>query len=345
MKKFLKVLGYGLGVLVLLVAGLLSYVKLAYPKVSPADQSLKIEATPARLARGKYLAENVAACMGCHSQRDWTVLGHPVIPGTWGAGGDPIFEKPLMPGSVRPKNITPHNLGTWSDGEIVRALRSGVSKDGRPLFPFMPYQSLAEMEQEDLYSVIAYVRSLPSVANDVAPTQLVPPLNFIVHSIPKDAPPYPQPVDRKDRVAYGKYLVKIGGCADCHTPVDDKHQPIADKYLAGGQEFPYVRKVGDRYEAHPGGGKVRIPNLSPDMDTGIGRWSKAYFISRFADWRGAKGKAKMVKLDLDKGDYLPIMPYLEYSGMTDADLGAIYDYLRTIPAVTNHVPRFEPPKI
>ncbi len=344
MKKLLKVLGYGLGALILVVAGLLSYVKLALPKVAPADASLKIEATPARLARGKYLAEHVAACMGCHSQRDWSVMGHPVIPGTWGAGGDPIFEKPIMPGSVRPKNLTPHNLGSWSDGEIVRVLRSGVSKDGRPLFPFMPYQSFAAMEQEDLYSVVAYVRSLPSVAREVAPTKLDPPLNFIVHTIPKDAPPFPAPVDRKDRVAYGKYLVRISGCSDCHTPVDDKHQPIASKYLAGGFEFPYVRKAGDGYEAHPGGGKLRVPNITPH-DTGIGRWSKDYFISRFAEWRGAKGKAKQVPLSLEKGDYLPIMPYVEFSGMTDEDLGAIYDYLRSIPAVENAVARFEPPKI
>lgn len=341
MKKLLKVLGYGLGILILAVAGLLSYVKLALPNVAPADQSLKIEATPARLARGKYLAESVVGCMGCHSQRDWTVLGHPVKPGTWGAGGDPIFKEPLMPGKAYPKNLTPHNLGSWSDGELVRALRSGVAKDGRPLFPFMPYQAIADMDQEDLYSVITYVRSLPTVANDVEPTKLNPPLNFIVHTIPKDAPDYPKPVDRKDKLAYGKYLVRIGGCADCHTPVDDKHQPIASKFLAGGQEFKYVNS---KLEAHPGGGVLRVPNITPH-DTGIGRWSKPYFISRFAEWRGAKGKAKQIKVDLDKGDYLPIMPYLEYSGMTDEDLGAIYDYLRSIPAVENAVARFEPPKI
>ncbi len=52
-----------------------------------------------------------------------------------------------------------------------------------------------------------------------------------------------------------------------------------------------------------------------------------------------------MKLDLDKGDYLSLMPYSEYAGMTDADLGAVYDYLQSIPAVKNQVVRFEPPKI
>lgn len=342
MKKFLKGLGIGLGVLVLAVAALLSYVLLALPKVKPADQSLKIEVTAARVARGKYLAENVASCMGCHSQRDWRIYGHPIKPGTLGAGGDPIFQEPLMPGVVEPKNLTPYHLKDWSDGEIVRAVRTGVSKDGRPLFPFMPYQSFAGMEQEDLYSIVAFLRSLTPVANDVAPTKLDPPLNVIVHSIPKDAPDYPKPVDRKDSLAYGHYLVRMASCADCHTPVDDKHEPLPNMYLAGGQEFPYLNNA---LHKHPGGGVLRVPNITPDKQTGIGTWTKAQFIARFAEWRGKGLKAKHRPLDLDKGDYMPIMPYAEIAGMSDSDLGAIYDYLHSIPAISHHVDRFEPPKL
>lgn len=342
MKKALKFLGLALAALVVAVAALLTYVTQALPKVKPADPSLKVEATPARLARGKYLAENVAGCMGCHSQRDWTTFGHPVKPGTWGAGGDPVFDEPFMPGRLHPKNITPYNLKGWSDGELVRALRTGVSKDGRPLFPFMPYQAYAQMSQEDLYSVVAYVRSLPEVKNDVAPTKLNPPLNIIVHTVPKDAPDFPQPVDRKDTVAYGKYLVTLGSCTDCHTPVNGKHEPLPGMYLAGGQEFPYLNS---QLKRHPGGGVLRVPNITPDPETGLGKWTKKDFIARFAEWRGVHGKAKQKKLDLDKGDYLPIMPYNEIAGMTDEDLGAVYDYLRSIPAVNHHVERFEPPKI
>lgn len=342
MKKFLKGMGYAIGGLVLILVGLLGYIVLALPKVKPADQTLKIEATPARLARGKYLAEHVAACMGCHSQRDFNIYGHPIKPGLYGAGGEPLFKRPIVPGVVQPKNLTPYHLKDWSDGELVRAIRTGVSKDGRPLFPMMPYPSFAEMEQEDLYSVIAYIRSIPEVKNDVTPTKLDPPLNIIVHTIPKDAPDYPKPVDRKDRLAYGHYLVKMSGCADCHTPVDDKHEPLPGMFLAGGQEFPYFNS---KMDLHPGGGKLRVPNITPDAETGIGGWTQAQFIDRFAQFRGKRGQALIKPVDLEKGDYIPVMPYLEYSGMTDEDLGSIYQYLRTIPAVKRQVVRFDPPKI
>ena len=344
MKKLLKFVGWTLGVLVLLIASALTYVVLALPKVAPADQSLKIDVTPARVKRGEYLATSVGACMGCHSQRDWTVYGHPVKPGTEWAGGEPLFDARIgLPGTIHPKNLTPYNLKGYSDGELVRVIRTGVRKNGQPLFPFMPYQALAEMEQEDLYSVVAFLRSLPSKANDVEDHKLQPPLNVIVHLIPQDAPPYPKPIDHKDTVAYGKYLVRMGSCTDCHTPVKvSDHSPLPGMYLAGGQEFPYLN---NKLEKHPGGGVLRIPNITPDKETGIGNWSKKDFIARFADWRGKKAEAKHVKLDLDKGDYLPLMPYGEYGNMTDEDLGAIYDYLHQIPAVKHPVVRFDPPKL
>ena len=343
MKRILKGLGLALVILGVVVVGLLTYVTQALPKVQPADQSLKIEATPARLARGKYLAENVAACMGCHSQRDFTVNGHPIKPGTEYMGGEPLFDERIgLPGKLPPKNLTPYNLKHYSDGELVRVLRTGVRKDGQPLFPFMPYQAIAQMEKEDLYSVIAFLRSLPEKANDVPEHKLQPPLNIIVHLIPKDAPDFPQPVDRKDSVAYGKYLVTLGSCSDCHTPVNGKHEPLPGMYLAGGQEFPYL---DNKLERHPGGGVLRVPNITPDPETGLGRWTKADFIARFNDWRGKALAAKHAKLDLDKGDYLELMPYAEYAGMTDQDLGAIYDYLRSVPAVKHAVTRFEPPKL
>jgi mono/diheme cytochrome c family protein len=344
MKAMFKLLGQGLVLLVLVAGCGIGYVIFALPKVAPADQSLKIESSPARLKRGEYLAKNVAACMGCHSQRDWTVFGHPIKPGSEWKGGEPLFDRRIgLPGVIHPKNLTPYNLKNYSDGELVRVIRTGVRKDGQPLFPFMPYQAYASLEQEDLYSIIAYLRSLPEGVNDVADHQLDPPLNVIVHAIPKDAGPYPAPVDRKDTVAYGRYLVKMGSCTDCHTPVNGKHEPLPGMYLAGGQEFPYLNS---KMEKHAGGGVLRIPNITPDKETGIGHWSKKDFLARFNEWRGeAKLKLKHQKLDLDKGDYLPLMPYGEFAGMTDQDLGAIYDYLHSLAPVKHAIVRFEPPKI
>lgn len=343
MKGFFKFLGGLLAVLIVLVAGLILYVVTALPHVAPADQALKIESTPARVKRGEYLASSVMACMGCHSQRDWNTLGHPIKPGSEWGGGEPLFDQRIgLPGVIHPKNLTPFNLKKYSDGELVRVIRTGVQKDGKPLFPFMPYQAFAKMEQEDLYSIIAFLRSLPENPTVVADHQLDPPLNVIVHTIPADAGEYPKPIDHKNSVAYGEYLVHMGSCTDCHTPVNGKHEPLPGMFLAGGQEFGYLN---NKLQKHPGGGVLRIPNLTPDIETGIGSWTKAQFIARFADWRGKKGEAKHVKLDLDKGEYLPLMPYGEYAGMTDEDLGAMYDYLHQIPAVKHAVVKFEPPKI
>jgi hypothetical protein len=344
MKRALNLAGKALLVLAFAVFGLVGYVVLALPKVAPADQSLKIDITPARVERGQYLASSVMACMGCHSQRDWHTYGHPIIPGTEWKGGEPLFDQRIgLPGVLPPKNLTPYHLKDYSDGELVRVMRTGVRKDGQPLFPFMPYQHFAGMQQEDLYSIIAFLRSLPAGANDVADHKLDPPLNIIVHTIPQDAGPYPAPIDRKDTVAYGGYLVDMGSCSECHSPVDGRHQPLPGMFLAGGQEFAYLN---NQLQKHPGGGVLRVPNITPDKETGIGNWSKKDFIARFAEWRGeANLKAKHVKLDLDKGDYLELMPYGEYAGMTDEDLGAIYDYLHSIPAVKHAVVRFEPPKL
>jgi len=340
--KIVKWLGIVVLLLVLAMAGLVSYVRFALPKVAPADPALKVEITPQRVARGEYLAKHVSGCIGCHSIEDFTVYGHPIKPGTEFQGGDTMFSRKLgLPGDFPPPNLTPYHLGTWTDGELVRVLRTGVRKDGEPLFPLMPYQHVAHMSQEDLYSVVAYLRSLPAKSNDVPEHQFDPPMNFIVRTIPTDAPAYPAPVDPKDTVAYGKYLVEIGSCTDCHTPVDGHHQPIAAMYLAGGQEFPYLN---GKLEPHAGGGVLRVPNITPDETTGIGKWTKQQFLDRFHEWQGKAGAAKQVHLDLDKGDYLAMMPYLEISGMTDQDLGAIYDYLRTVPAVSHAVVRFDPPK-
>lgn len=340
---FFKAIGALLGLMITLVIIMILLVQFTFPRVRKADQTIKVELTEARIKRGDYLANHVAGCMGCHSQRQWDILGHPAKPGTEGAGGDKLFDKRIgLPGSIYPKNITPYNLKRYSDGELVRVLRTGVDKEGEPLFPMMPYKALAEMEQEDLYSIIAYLRSLPEIANDVPKHKIDFPVNLIIRSVPKNAPEYPKPLDRKDTVAYGKYLVRMGSCTDCHTPVDDHHEPLANMYLAGGQEYPYLN---NKLERHPGGGVLRVPNITPDPETGIGKWTKAQFIARFAEWRGKKLEAKHVKLDLDKGDYLPLMPYGEYAGMTDEDLGAIYDYLHQVPAIKHEVVRFEKPKI
>ena len=123
-----------------LVIGLLSYVKVALPNVGPPPE-LTIEATPETIERGKYLANNVAACVACHSERDWSQFAAPTVAGTEGAGGE-LFDIGI--GQYHSRNITPARLGDWTDGEIFRAITCGVDKKWGSTFPFDALRQLPQ---------------------------------------------------------------------------------------------------------------------------------------------------------------------------------------------------------
>ena len=80
--------------------------------------------------------------MDCHSQRDWTRLAGPLLPGMLGAGGQEYGKDYGLPGRFYGRNITPAALKTWSDAELLTAITAGVSKSGKPLFPLMPYRAI-----------------------------------------------------------------------------------------------------------------------------------------------------------------------------------------------------------
>src|SRR5712692_2770994 len=154
-----------LGILVLLAIAITFTIGWR-PIIGPRARSLtnrKFERTPERLARGKYLVEGVAGCVDCHSPHDWTKHDEPIPPGMEGAGEDMIFIQGL-PGHVVAPNLTPDpetGSGTWSDDGLARAIREGVGHDGRALFPFMPYEHYRALSDEDLASIVVYLRSLP----------------------------------------------------------------------------------------------------------------------------------------------------------------------------------------
>lgn len=326
MKKILKIVLYLLAIIVVAIAGLLTYVKAALPDVGdPAD--LKVEVTPERVERGKYLANHVVGCVACHSERDWTKLAAPVIPGTEGKGGE-LFGKDFgFPGDYYAKNITPHSLSTWTDGELFRAVTSGVSKDGSALFPIMPYPVFGKMDKEDIYSVIAYIRSLQPIASEINTSSSDFPMNFIVNTIPS-VPQFTTRPPKTDILAYGKYMFEASLCSECHTP-KDKGQPVEGKFLAGGFEFPF-----------PDGTLTRSANITPDNETGIGTWTEAAFLARMKLYADSSFVPPSVK----DGEFKTMMPWESYSKMDEDDLKAIYAYLRTVPAISNKVVKFEEAK-
>ena len=147
MRKALRALGWIATVVAVLVLGALVYLGLAYPKAEDPP-AVEIEATPELLARGDYLFNNVTGCVICHSPHEPTVAGARVTPGREGEGGP---EFPIgSAGILYAKNITPAALGEWSDGEIIRALRDGVSRDGSALFPLMPYFNFRALSEATL---------------------------------------------------------------------------------------------------------------------------------------------------------------------------------------------------
>lgn len=307
MKTLLKIVaGLVLLVIVLFVL-LIGYVVLFKPGI-PVEQ-VKIDPTPERITRGKYLVENVAQCVACHSERDWSLYGAPVRPGTDGKGGEAFDQKLGFPGAYIAANLTPHHLKDWSDGEVLRAVTAGVSRDGRPLFPVMPYINYGKMDREDVYSIISYIRSLQSVAFDPPASRSDFPMSIIIHLIPKKGEFSPKP-PATDKVAYGRYLANAASCAECHTP-DNKGQIIESELYSGGRSFPL-----------PDGTSVLSKNITPH-ETGIGAWTEAEFIDRFKMHENQRAP-------IPAGQSQTVMPWTGYAGMAREDLAAIYAYLRTV---------------
>ena len=271
MKRALKLMGMTLVVIaVLLAAGItltIGWRPIVGPKARPLTNR-KFQPTPARLARGQYLADNLG-CWDCHGQHDWTKHDAPLVEGTRGAG---YSEFPMagLPGRVVPPNITPDpetGAGNWTDDQLARAIREGVGHDGRALFPFMPYPDFRSISDEDLASLIVYLRSIPPVRKQLPRTEIIFPVKYLMRSAPQPiTEPVPDP-DHSSPVSQGKYLVTIAGCSDCHTP-QSKGQNIPGLEFAGGfvLEGPW--------------GRVASANITPDP-SGIPYYDEALFVQAF----------------------------------------------------------------
>jgi len=322
MKKLLRVLGILALFLVIAGAGFSIYLKNAFPKVDPSPE-MKVEVTPERVQRGKYLANHIMICIDCHSTRDWSKFSGPVVPGTEGKGGELFDENMGFPGTFYSRNITPYGIGKWTDGEIFRAVTTGVSKSGEPFFPVMPYPYYGKLDKEDIISIIAYLRTLTPVNNDVQESSPKFPMSLILRTIPEN-PQFIKRPDKSDIVAYGKYLTSSAACIECHTQAD-KGKLLEGLEFAGGREFQF-----------PTGEVLRSANISPDIETGIEKWTKEEFVAKFKQYDNPESHNIPVK----PGEFNTIMPWTMYAGMTLEDLSAIYAYLRTVKPVSNKVEKF-----
>jgi mono/diheme cytochrome c family protein len=318
-RKLAKYFGIAvLALVVLLAVGITSTIGWR-PFIGPKARTLTnrtFERTPQRLERGRYLAVGVAGCLGCHSEHDWKNRGA-IPPGMEGAGEVmPITE---LPGRIVAPNITPDpetGAGTWTDDQLARAIREGIGHDGRALFPMMPYQDFRNMPDEDLASIIVYLRSLPPVHRSLPKSEIIFPVKYLIRGVPQPlTASVPTPV-LGDPLQRGKFLVAMAGCAGCHTP-QVRGQTVPGMDLAGGSTFsgPW--------------GSVASSNITPDA-SGIGYYDEALFLQVMKT-----GYVKARELS-------PIMPVFDFKNMTDDDLKAMFAYLRTLKPVKHRVDNTEP---
>ena len=321
MKKFAKVLVIILIIIVVGVAGIYIYLTSFLPSIDAPDD-LVIEVTHERVERGRYLANEMMGCVGCHAQRDFTRFAGPIIEETKGSGGEHWSREMGFPGDLYAPNITPTYLKDWTDGELYRAIAAGVDKDGNALFPIMPYHQYGKLPKEDIYAVIAYLRTLEPTVSEFPERELDFPLNIIVNTMPKEPTHELGPSD--DPVSHGEYVISAAACYDCHTMMK-KGQYVDEMAFAGGMEFPM-----------PTGGIVRSTNLTPDKETGIGNWTKEAFVQRFTMYADSTYTAHKVK----QGEFNSMMPWDYYSKLKKHDLEAIYAYLMSLEPIENRVVKF-----
>jgi cytochrome c553 len=316
MKLLKKVLLFvAIAVVLLLVVGISATIGWR-PIIGPRSRALTdrtFEATPARLARGEYLAKGVTPCLVCHSESVNPEAMWVPKPGTEGAGQ--VWMEPEMQWLVAP-NITPDREtggGSWSDDAYARAIREGIGNDGRTLFPLMPYKNFRKMSDEDLASIVTYIRALPPIRKELPKSTIEFPLNRLINNEPEPLDgPVPEP-DFSTPEKRGEYLVTIADCINCHTPFDTQNQPIMSMYFAGGNSITI-----------PGRPKVTTANLTPGPN-GIPYYTEELFL-------------ETIRTGIVRGRQISdVMPWRFFRNMSDDDLKAIFAYLKTLTPVDHYI--------
>ena len=287
------------------------------PKARPLTERT-FERTPARLERGRYLVTSAQTpCILCHSPLDTTGGDMKVKDGmllagrNWAPEGLPFVTAP---------NLTPDpetGIGARTDDELARAIREGISHDGRALFPAMPYTRYRGMSDEDLASIIVFLRTVPAVRNPLPATNVPFPLNRLINGVPE---PVTAPVkaDLSTPEKRGHYITQLAVCADCHTPVDGQGNPVPGMDFAGGTTI-----------AFEGTAKAAGANLTPSVN-GIPYYTEELFIETFRT-----GKVRSRALSA-------MMPTRYFRDFTDQDLKDLFAYLKTLTPVDHVVDNAQP---
>ena len=247
---------------------------------------------------GEYLVRGPAGCGNCH-----TPMGPNGFLMDQELGGRLVEQNEAFT-AIAP-NITPGGpVAAWSDAELGRAIREGILPDGSVLGPPMPFTFYRSLSDDDLGSIVAFLRTLPAVDNDPGDS---------TYNIPLP-PAYGPPVesvtapDPGDTVAYGAYLAgPVAHCLECHTPMGPAGLLIDTDLGRGGFEF------------HGPWGTSVAPNLTNHED-GLAGYSDEDLVQMITTGHRPDGSAM-----------LPPMPYNHYAATSAEDIAAIVAFLRTLP--------------
>ena len=259
---------------------------------------------PEASARGRYIF-HAGACDSCHTD-------HPNH-GAFLAGGRRMATEL---GTFLVPNITPDpttGIGAWSAEDFRRAMIEGKRPDGSHYYPVFPYRWYTGMSAQDVADLWAYLRSVPPVERRVGPHELPFPLDVRALLLGWKLINFDQgeTVSDPDRSAAwnrGAYLVNhLGHCGACHTPKLFGAVFLPWKYLAGSEKIP---------------GPYPAPNITPDVTTGLGRWSEAVMVR-------ALHRAIMPTGEPIRGSMAEYVASGS-SRLSAEDLAAMATYLRTI---------------
>jgi hypothetical protein len=285
-----------------------------YPKVGDPAR-VQAPSDPQTVARGQYLA-NILGCVGCHSPLDTSRPGEFPIADRLMAGRT-FDAHPAFPGTLAAPNITgdpEDGIGRWTDGEVLRAMREGISHDDAPIFPAMPYRAFQVVPDVDGLAIIAWLRTVPhssgSPRSDIAMNARIR-ARMVPQPLVEAPPPWPEePVER------GNLLMRVMGCWRCHTYAEPGKPAGGLRYL-GGQRFD------GRW------GTVYAGNLTAHKKDGLGGWTDPEIAAVLKSGR------------LPEGRLAHAMPWSATSALNDGDLAAIIAALRALPGARHRVSKPE----
>lgn len=317
MKKFFKIIGIIILLVVLIIGGFVSFVAIrGVPKYEVNMPAIpNVEITPERVERGAKIASML--CQNCHWNKETQKLT-----------GNTMYEIPEF-GTINSKNITNDKeagIGKWTDGQLIYFIRTGINPFTGQYVPiYMP--KLIHISDEDMRSIIAYLRSDKSEVQanktelpDSKPSFLTKFLCTVAFK-PNEYPKAPiADPDTNNQLEWGKYLTLYQlECYACHSKsfekLDMQNPEKSEGFFGGGNSM-----------TAPDGSKITSLNLTPDEETGLGKWTEEQFQNALRN--GIVPNQPALRE--------PMMPFVY---LTESEVQAIYTYLRTVPKLTNKISR------